>query len=216
MSNVRLVPMGDTCLSVMLDDRIDPAINARCVWIAARLEQEPRAGIRDVVPTFNAVAVHFDPATISRRDLDADLRRLAADAPPSTGAAGDLIQIPVEYGGRVGPDLTAVAEFAGCSERDVVRLHTAAEYRVYMLGFLPGFAYMGSVDERIAMPRLDVPRMRVAVGSVGIAGRQTGVYPCDTPGGWRIIGRTEVSLFDPARTMPFLLKAGDRVTFVPA
>ncbi len=109
------------------------------------------------------------------------------------------IEIPVSYGGASGPDLAAVAEFAECSEADVVQLHTQARYRVYMLGFLPGFAYMGSVDRRIAMPRLDTPRMRVNAGSVGIAGEQTGIYPCDTPGGWRIIGRTSAKLFDATR-----------------
>jgi KipI family sensor histidine kinase inhibitor len=112
--------------------------------------------------------------------------------------------------------LGAVAEFAECSEEDVVRLHAARAYHVYMLGFLPGFAYMGSVDPRIAMPRLDAPRLRVAAGSVGIAAAQTGIYPCETPGGWRIIGRTSTKVFDAARTEPFLLRAGDSVTFVPA
>ena len=126
------------------------------------------------------------------------------------------IEIPVSYGGASGPDLEAVAEFAECSEADVVQLHMQARYRVYMLGFLPGFAYMGTVDRRIAMPRLDTPRMRVNAGSVGIAGEQTGIYPCDTPGGWRIIGRTSAKLFDATRAQPSLLKAGDYVTFVSA
>jgi inhibitor of KinA len=112
--------------------------------------------------------------------------------------------------------LPAVAAFAGCSESEVVRLHGSCEYRVYMLGFLPGFAYLGLVDRRIAMPRLDTPRLRVQAGSVGIAGVQTGVYPCDTPGGWRIIGRTGIKSFDPNRPEPFLFTPGQRVKFVAA
>jgi inhibitor of KinA len=110
--------------------------------------------------------------------------------------------------------LSSVAAYARCSEDEVVRIHTSTVYRVYMLGFLPGFAYLGSVDARIAMPRLDTPRLRVRAGSVGIAGVQTGIYPCDTPGGWRIIGRTEVRTFDPAKSEPFLFQPGQRVRFV--
>jgi inhibitor of KinA len=216
MMNARLVSMGDSCLSVVFGDRIDPAINARCVSIAALLAQRPREGVRDIVPTFNAVAVHFDPLGIDRRDLEADLLRLAAAEVPAVASAVESIAVPVVYGGEGGADLAAVAQFGGCSEEEVIRLHTSGIYRVYMLGFLPGFAYMASVDARIAMPRLDAPRLRVPAGSVGIAGTQTGIYPCDTPGGWRIIGRTPARMFDPARATPCLLKAGDFVTFVAA
>jgi inhibitor of KinA len=157
--------------------------------------------------------VHFDPAVADRDALEAELARLAETA-QSDVRDGSTIEIPVVYGGEAGPDLPAVADFGRCSEADVVRLHTGTPYRVYMIGFLPGFAYMGTVDPRIAMPRLDTPRLQVSAGSVGIAGSQTGVYPCETPGGWRIIGRTPVKLFDPTRAEPSLLKTGDRVRFV--
>ncbi len=126
------------------------------------------------------------------------------------------IEIAVRYGHEHGPDLAAVAEFAGCSEPEVIRIHSEALYRVYMLGFLPGFAYLGSVDRRIAMPRLDTPRVKVPAGSIGIAGTQTGIYPCDTPGGWRIIGRTAVAAFDASRARPSLLEPGQHVKFIPA
>jgi KipI family sensor histidine kinase inhibitor len=138
----------------------------------------------------------------------------AAAEGPATGAAP--VHISVTYGGADGPDLASVAAFASCSEEDVIRLHTENVYRVYMLGFLPGFAYLGSVDPRIAMPRLGTPRLRVPAGSVGIAGAQTGIYPSEMPGGWRIIGRTSIKLFDPTRDEPSMLKAGDRVKFVAA
>ncbi len=216
MNGPRLLAMGDSCLSISFGEKIDPAVNARCVAMAASLEQCARPGIRDVVPTYNAVTVHFDPIRFDREDLSTELGVLAAMDWP--GAADDRapVTIPVKYGVEFGPDLAAVAQFGGCSEQDVIRLHTRKVYRVYMLGFLPGFAYMGSVNGRIAMPRLDAPRMRVAAGSVGIAGAQTGIYPCEAPGGWRIIGRTATQVFDPARVTPFLLKAGDRVKFVAA
>jgi KipI family sensor histidine kinase inhibitor len=173
-------------------------------------------GVRDVVPTYNAVTIHFDPRIADRQVLTAEMRRLASAEESVPHSQARLVEVPVSYGGEAGPDLAAVAAFAGCTEAEAVRLHAATPYRVYMLGFLPGFAYMGSVDARIAMPRLDVPRMRVTAGSVGIAGTQTGIYPCESPGGWRIIGRTNVRMFDPARAEPFLLKAGDRVKFVAA
>src|SRR5205814_9646705 len=151
----------------------------------------------------------------NRESLAARLAQVAAmDAVSSDAGSGATLEIPVHYGGEDGPDVASVADFGACSEADVVRLHTAPEYRVYMLGFLPGFAYLGSVDRRIAMPRLDTPRVRVKAGSVGIAGIQTGIYPCDSPGGWRIIGRTDVVTFDPAKSVPFLFNPGQRVKFV--
>ena len=209
----RIVALGDACVSLQFAAAIDPAVNATCIALAESLERLAIRGVRDVVPTYNAVTVHFDSLVTDRQALNGLLGELAAAAPSPEDAASRTIEIPVTYGGEAGPDLAAVAAFANCSEVDVVRLHGQRSYRVYMLGFLPGFAYMGTVDARIAMPRLDTPRMRVATGSVGIAGSQTGIYPCDTPGGWRIIGRTPVKLFDTSRSEPFLLKAGDRVTF---
>ena len=215
MSPSRILPLGDACVSLQLAAVIDPAVNARCIALAGAFEALALRGVRDVVPTYNAVTIHFDPLTIDRGTLTSELDRLST-APSIVEADARTVEIPVSYGGASGPDLPAVAAFAKCSEADVVRLHTGVRYRVYMLGFLPGFAYMGVVDRRIAMPRLDTPRMRVAAGSIGIAGEQTGIYPCDTPGGWRIIGRTTSKMFDAARADPFLLKAGDNVMFVAA
>jgi KipI family sensor histidine kinase inhibitor len=208
------VELGDSCVALQFDAVIDPAVNARCIALAAALEQSALRGIRDIVPTYNAVTVHFDPFATDHQALERALERLAAMTPETTTTEARTIEVPVNYGGNCGPDLPAVAQFAGCSEADVVQLHTRVNYRVYMLGFLPGFAYMGSVDSRIAMPRLETPRMRVAAGSVGIAGSQTGIYPCDTPGGWRIIGQTSLKVFDATNSDPFLFKAGDRVRFV--
>lgn len=209
-----IVTLGDSCLSLQFAAAIDPVVNARCIALAESIERLAVRGIRDVVPTYNAVTVHFDPLATGRQALIDVLARLAATTPPAADTEWRTIEIPVSYGGEAGPDLAAVAAFARCSETDVVQLHTQTVYRVYMLGFLPGFSYMGRVDPRIAMPRLDTPRMRVAAGSIGIAGSQTGIYPCDTPGGWRVIGRTSVKLFDATRPEPCLLKAGDHVKFV--
>ena len=133
----------------------------------------------------------------------------------SSGSTRPPIAIPVCYGGELGPDLANVAAFARMSERDVIALHAEPAYRVFMLGFVAGFAYMGIVDARIAMPRHPTPRVRVPLGSVGIAGVQTGIYPAETPGGWQLIGRTPVKPFDATRSEPFLMKAGDSVRFTP-
>jgi KipI family sensor histidine kinase inhibitor len=163
------------------------------------------------------VSIHFDPRHADRSHLHRELERAAAHAvAPALEAERQPIEIGVTYGGKDGPDLASVAAFAGCSEEDAIRLHSETVYRVYMLGFLPGFAHLASVDPRIAMPRLDAPRLQVPAGSVGIAGAQTGIYPCDSPGGWRIIGRSSVKLFDATREQPSMLKVGDRVRFVAA
>jgi KipI family sensor histidine kinase inhibitor len=214
MSFFRIAKLGDSCVSVQFAQAIDLGVNARCIALAATVESRALRGVRDVVPSYNAVTLHFDPLAADGGALITELRRLADAVSQPPAAESRTIEIPVRYGGESGPDLAAVAEFAECSEAEVVRLHTTSPYRVYMLGFLPGFAYMGSVDHRIAMPRLNTPRARVVGGSVGIAAEQTGIYPCDSPGGWRIIGRTSAKLFDAMRADPFLLKAGDSVTFV--
>lgn len=211
---MKLMNLGDSAVSLVFEEKIDPVVNARCVAIGRALEARRRRGIRDIVPTYNAVTVHFDPIQIDRENLFAELSELAAMEADSKDAGASRVTIGVKYGGEFGPDLGAVAQFARCSEDAVIQLHSGKEYRVYMVGFLPGFPYMGSVDARIGMPRLESPRLSVPAGSVAIAGTQTGIYPCVTPGGWRIIGHTDERMFDPARDRPFLVKAGDYVKFV--
>ena len=215
MSAVRIVPAGDSALLVEFEERIDPIVNARVIALADPLHAAAIGGVRDVVPAFRSAAVYFDPL---RTDYDALVQRIEREAGRALGAHGaprPPIRIPVCYGGELGPDLAGVAAFAGISERAVVSLHSSATYRVFMLGFVAGFAYMGIVDARIAMPRHSTPRVRVPTGSVGIAGVQTGIYPAETPGGWQLIGRTPVRPFDAARAEPFLMKAGDSVQFTP-
>ena len=211
-----IVALGDACVALRFDAGVDLAVNGACIAIAASLERQQLRGVRDVVPSFDAVTVHFDPLVTDRAALSAQLEALRADVPSWADTLTRVIEVPVVYGGEAGPDLGDVAAYAGCSAAAVVRLHTQQSYRVFMLGFLPGFAYMGPVEARIAAPRLPTPRLRVPAGAVGIAGMQTGIYPFESPGGWRIIGRTEMKPFDPARADPFLFKAGDRVKFVEA
>ena len=213
MSTARIVPAGDAAVIVEFEERIDPAVNARTVAFADAVQAAGLRGVRDVVPSFRSVAVYFDPL---RTDYEALMATLEAEAARPTGdtiVERVPIRIPVCYGDDFGPDLSSVAAFAKVSEADVVRIHTSATYRVFMVGFVAGFAYMGIVDRRIAMPRHSTPRVRVPLGTVGIAGVQTGIYPAETPGGWQLIGRTPVKPFDAARAEPFLMKAGDSVQF---
>jgi inhibitor of KinA len=211
----RIVSAGDSALIVEFEERIDPEINARTIACAEAIQAAGVAGVRDVVPTFRSVAVYFDPLRTDNDALTTCLEREAGERRPAASDARTPLRIPVCYGGDLGPDLASVAAFAGMPEADVVRVHAGGTYRVFMLGFVPGFAYLGIVDERIAMPRHASPRVRVPAGSVGIAGVQTGVYPAETPGGWQLIGRTPVKPFDPARPDPFLMTAGDAVQFYP-
>jgi len=209
----RIVAAGESAIVVEFEARIEPAINALAIALAEALQATEVAGVRDVVPTYRSVAIHFDPL---RTDIDAltgQIDRAVATAGSSPVTSRSPIRIPVCYGSEFGPDLPAVAAYAGCSEQAVVLAHTETTYRVFMLGFVPGFAYLGIVDQRIAMPRHAVPRVRVPARSVAIAGVQTGIYPSETPGGWQLIGRTPLPPFDPDRPEPFLMKAGDAVQF---
>jgi inhibitor of KinA len=215
MSAFRIVPAGDSALIVEFEERIDPDVNARTIACAEAIQAAGVPGVRDVVPTYRSVAVYFDPLRTDCDALTACLERAPGEPATGVAVAPTPVRIPVCYGGDLGPDLLSVASFAGMAEVEVVRVHAGATYRVFMLGFVPGFAYLGIVDQRIAMPRHATPRVRVPVGSVGIAGAQTGVYSAETPGGWQLVGRTPVKPFDPARDDPFLMKAGDAVQFYP-
>ena len=211
---IQIVSAGDAALIVKFAERVDPIINARAITLADRLRAAPPAGVQDVVPTFRSVAVYFNPLLTDHNRLLDELRRLAAAGVESDAPSREPIQIPVQYGGPFGPDLTDVAQFAKTTEEEVIRLHTSATYRVFMIGFVPGFAYMGTVDRRIAAPRRQTPRTVVPAGSVGIAGPQTGIYPSAMPGGWQLIGRTAIKPFDLSRPDASLFRPGDTVRFV--
>jgi inhibitor of KinA len=211
----QLVEAGDSAVIVELEDRIDARVNAKATRIADAAARARIPGVRDVVPTYRTVAVYFDPLRTDYAALTALLEREGGRDSRDEVEPSEPTMVPVCYGGASGPDLADVAKFAGMSEAEAIALHAGETYRVYMLGFVPGFAYMGTVDRRIAAPRHAVPRTRVPAGSVGIAGLQTGIYPVDTPGGWQLIGRTPLQMFDPERPRPSLFKAGDRVRFQP-
>lgn len=209
----RVLALGDTGLTIEFGDRLAPRLHDRVLACAAALERACPPGLLDIVPTSRSVTVYFDPVRTDLQALSAHLLELADRSAVPPSRTPRTLEVPVLYSHDMGPDLEAVAAEARLTAAKVIALHQSMTYRVYMLGFAPGFPYLGTVPRRIIVPRLETPRKRVAAGSVGIAGRQTGIYPRDSPGGWRIIGRTPLRMFDLNRPQPFLLKPGDRVRF---
>ncbi len=213
-------PMGDQALIIEFGDRVDPALSARIAALAQRLRDSRPIGVLDIVPAYSTLALHYDPATVGAgtspyEALAATIGIWLKSQSIEISNAGRMVEIPVCYGGAFGEDLATLARSRGLSIDDVIAIHSGTDYHVHMLGFVPGFAYLGGLDARLATPRRDTPRPRVPAGSVAIAGEQTAVYPLDTPGGWQIIGRTPIRLFRPDASPPSLLNAGDTVRFVP-
>jgi KipI family sensor histidine kinase inhibitor len=208
---IRWLPLGDSALTLVFGDEIDPAVHARILATATELRSSRPRGVTEIVPAYTTIGVWFDPLEREAADLAAEL---VACAEASAGAAAipdaREVVIPVHYDG---PDLGDIAARLRLDPAEVVRRHMAIEYRVYLLGFVPGFAFLGLLDPTLELPRRASPRLKVPAGSVAIAGRQTGIYPLETPGGWHLIGRTNVKLFDAERDPPSLLGVGDRVRF---
>ena len=214
--NYPILPGGDCAVTVQVGYEISEETNRKVVSLMRALAEAAIPGLRELVPSYSAVCVHYDSEQISYDQLLERLNNLEIKELSSESASQKIVEIPVCYGGEYGPDLAFVAEHNGLSPEEVIAIHSGGTYLVYMLGFLPGFAYMGGMDERIATPRLTSPRARIPAGSVGIAGGQTGIYPLASPGGWQLIGRTPVKMFAmEGETGRFALSAGDRVKFVP-
>lgn len=211
----RFLPAGDRGIVVEFGDEISEEVNAAVRRFVAAAREAALTGVEEVVPTYRSAAVYFDPLRVGRDQLVAELRSCLRGAARVPLPAGRTVVVPTVYGGEWGPDLEDVARHAGITPAEVVEIHSSASYPVYMLGFMPGFPYLGGLSPRIACPRLANPRQKIPAGSVGIAGNQTGIYPQDSPGGWRIIGRTPLRLYDPWRDPPSLCMAGDRLRFRP-
>ncbi len=211
----RIYPAGDAALAIELGSTIDKQTNRRVHQLARLLGKLQGLGVGEAVPAYASVILHYDP---TRLDY-ADIRRKAEECIILLDTAPALdtrqVEIPVVYGGDYGPDLESLARYHHLTVEQVIRLHSSVIYTVYMMGFTPGFPYLGGLPEELATPRLPTPRTRVQAGSVGIAGNQTGIYPIDSPGGWQIIGYTPLPLFIPQRTPPTQLAAGDEVQFIP-
>jgi inhibitor of KinA len=217
----RIFPLGDSAVTIDFGKGIDETVNRQVLARFRQLRKQPLPGVTELIPAYHTLTVCYDlwyvKKTASARHTGLEWicqkleERLQQPLPEAT-EPGRSVEIPVCYEKEYAPDLSELAGGKNISVADVIRIHTAKEYRVYMLGFLPGFSYMGEVDEAIAISRKKQP-LPVAAGSVGIAGRQTGIYPVDSPGGWQIIGKTPLQLFDPLKEQPVLLQPGDRVRF---
>ena len=212
---MRFLYASDQAVLISLGDEIGPETHRKVRHVLAVLAREPVPAIRNLHPAYCSVLIHFDPCRTTHGQIEAAVRARLERCAELPLPEPRLIEIPVSYGGAQGPDLESLAALHGLTPAEVVRLHSSADYTVYFLGFVPGFAYLGGLPEALATPRLPVPRKRVEPGSVGIAGNQTGVYPFATPGGWQLIGHTALRLFDASREPMSLLALGDRVRFRP-
>jgi inhibitor of KinA len=206
---------GETGVVIELSDKIDPEINSKVHALAQRIEMELAGSVDAVVPTYRSLLVLFDPLQMTRQQIidkiDNSYQTILRET--HKNQMGKVVVIPVLYGGEMGPDLEFVAKHNNVSVEEVVSIHTSVSYRIYMMGFTPGFPYLGGMSEKIAAPRLATPRKEIPAGSVGIAGTQTGLYPLVSPGGWQLIGRTPLKVFKPGSSDPFLYKAGDFLQF---
>jgi inhibitor of KinA len=210
----QISPLGDSSVLVRFGDEIDLATNLLVHALDAHMRKHPLGGIIETVPAYTTLQVHYDPLVLTCAQVTDWLQSQMPIVEEAASSAPRPTEVPVRYGGDFGPDLPFVAAFHHTTSAEIVRLHTSRDYTVFMIGFTPGFPYMGKLDDALATPRLETPRTRIPAGSVGIAGSQTGIYPIDSPGGWRVIGRTALPIFDLTRREPFLFAPGDTVHFI--
>jgi len=213
MENVRFLLAGDSAVTVEFGNEISPEINTDIRAFNISLEKSGIEGIVETVPTYRSLTVHYDPGIIRYGGLVEKMKSVLKGIDRASLPKSEILEIPVLYGGEEGPDIEFVAAHNNKTVEQVIEIHTSGEYLIYMLGFTPGFTYLGGMSEEIATPRLTTPRVKIPAGSVGIAGYQTGVYPIDSPGGWQLIGRTPVRMYDPDRAEPILPKAGQLIKF---
>lgn len=213
--NPRYRIMGDRALIVELGDRISPELNQRVRKLALVLADSSLEGLLEIVPTYRSLLVIYDPLKMGLKKLQHRIENLQKKIDGTQIPEPKTAEVPVLYCGEYGPDLGWVAEYHKISPKEVIRLHSGTTYQVYMIGFNPGFPYMGELPKRLVTPRRETPRTLIPAGSVAIAQKQTGIYPAESPGGWQVIGRTPLKLFDPSQSPPTLLAMGDRVRFFP-
>jgi len=206
---------GDRGLLVEYGDGIDPDINNKVRSMAIVMEKESPKGALETIPTYRSLLIIYDPAITNPSKLEKEILALEERLSQIKIPPPDTVEIPVCYGGEFGPDIQFVAEHNSITTDDVVRIHSGAEYQIYMIGFTPGFPFLGGLPKVLHTPRLETPRSFVPKGSVGIANNQTGIYPLASPGGWQLIGKTPLKLFTPERSNPFIYKTGDRIKFKP-
>ncbi|MCD8121259.1 MAG: 5-oxoprolinase subunit PxpB [Clostridiales bacterium] len=215
MHTVKILTAGDSSLLIEFGSEINPEVNRRIAATLQLIREQHIEGIVDTIPTYCSLLINYDPRVVGYDEMKKRLEDLVRVDVKTGAGARTIVEIPVCYGGEYGPDLSNIAEHAGLTEEEVIQIHSSRDYLIYMLGFLPGFTYLGGLDERIHTPRLATPRISIPAGSVGIGGSQTGIYPLDSPGGWQLMGMTPVRTYDPERETPILVEAGQYIRFVP-
>ena len=215
MQKPKILVAGDSSVLIEFGNEIRPETNRRISATVQLIREQQIEGIVDMIPTYCALLINYDPRVILYDPLVKRLESLLKIEVSAGETRKRVYEIPVCYGGKYGPDMDVIAKHAGLTEEEVVQIHSSRDYLIYMLGFLPGFTYLGGLDERIHTPRLKTPRVRIEAGSVGIGGSQTGIYPLDSPGGWNLMGKTPVRTYDPEREVPILVEAGEYIRFVP-
>lgn len=206
---------GDTAITVCFENEISKEVNGFVTSFTCAVEQKGIKGVIELIPAFNSVTVLYDSTVTSAGTLKIKLERIIKKLGNSQQSSAVLYKIPVCYEEEFSPDMKNVEAHTGLSREEIIKIHSSTDYLIYMLGFLPGFAYLGEMDKRLATPRLDSPRVEISRGAVGIGGEQTGIYPVASPGGWQLIGRTPVLVYDRERENPILYKSGDYIRFVP-
>ena len=215
MQNIKILTAGDASLLVEFGKEINPEINRKIAATVQLMREQHIEGVVDVIPAFCSLLINYDPRVIGYEEIKSRIKDLLRLEIKAANEKKKIFEIPVCYGGEFGPDIATIAEHAGLTEQEVIEIHSSRDYLIYMLGFLPGFCYLGGLDERIFTPRLASPRIKIDAGSVGIGGSQTGIYPLDSPGGWQLMGKTPVKTYDPDRDVTILVEAGDYIRFVP-
>jgi len=212
---IKILIVGDRAVFIEFANKISPEINRKVHIMASIIEKEKIEGIIEIVPTYRSLSIYYDPLKIELDNLLEKLEEVKSSPDEIKIPSPKIIEIPTVYGGKYGQDLEFVAKYNNLSQEEVIKIHSGRNYLVYMFGFSPGFTYLGGMDERIATPRLKTPRIKIAGGSVGIAEKQTGIYPLESPGGWRLIGRTPLKLFNPDKEPPVPFLPGDYLKFTP-
>lgn len=215
MPDIRILTAGDSALLIEFGKDINPETNRKITALVQLMREQHIEGIVDVIPAFCSLLINYDPRVLSYEELKERMEHLLKMETKTEATRKRIFEIPVCYGGEYGPDIENIAEHAGLSVEEVIKIHSSKDYLIYMLGFLPGFTYLGGLDERIHTPRLASPRLKIRAGSVGIGGSQTGIYPLDSPGGWQLMGMTPVRTYDSERQTPILVEAGDYIRFIP-
>ena len=214
MKSYTIRSCGGSAVTVEFEEKISPEVNSQVMSLNRAIKEKRPRGIVETIPSFRALTILFDPCAISEKSVRKIVSSLSGKN-ASSKMKSRIFKIPVCYGGEYGCDLEDVAKYHGITEEEVIRRHSGRDYLIYMLGFLPGFAYLGGLDEGLVTPRLENPRTEVPAGAVGIGGEQTGIYPLTSPGGWRLIGRTPLRPFNPESDPPILYRAGDYIRFTP-